>query len=350
MMAKSSDEIFSRSHKLDRPAIEALERADIEELRSMALGDRDSPNRVRAMEALAKSDAPDATEVLSSVINDSATDTYVRAVAAIQVGRLNQPEAEEALLSLLPTVTEPVVRMKIVEALARVGSVDSVEELARVASEDAEPSIRRQAEFSRSVVAYRNGLLGYELPVPTSSAFLKVDPSNSRAVTFVRASREEIKGSLAALGDDTYGLRLSNEVGYRIECGSLRMFLGLDADLIQRGIDALTDRGAMLLGLVAQRSSLDGSFSTRLLVFARTADEDHLRLAVHRTDGKQMLFGSGQVDSSGATFELNAVGGQGSKAVFLRGVLQGPLVSITEAVSSGTIVEQRIPRRAQSAP
>jgi HEAT repeats len=345
-MTNSLDEIFSRSHKLDRSALEALEQRDLQELRSMTLGEKDSPNRIRAMEALVNTGIPEASEVLDTVVKDTNVDAYVRASAATQLGRVDQPETEAILLNQLPTVTEPVVRMKIVQALARLGSVPSLGELARLAREDPDPAVRRQASFSCSVVAYRNGLSGYELPVPAASEILKLDPSSALAVTFGSTSAEETQATLASLGDDTYGLTLSNEVGYRIECGLLRMLLGLNEDLVQHGITALTEKGTMLLGLVAQRSSIDGSFSTRMLAFAWTATQGQFSLAVHRTDGKQLLFGSSVVDDGGATFDLNGVGGTGSKAVLLRGRFEGTLISITEALSSRTTIDHQAPKKA----
>jgi HEAT repeats len=349
-MTNPLDEIFSRSHKLDRSTLEALTQRDLQELRSMTLGQKESPNRIRAMEALVKTGVPETSEVLDTVVKDTSADAYLRASAATQLGRIDQPEAEGVLLNQLPTVTEPVVRMKIVKALARIGSVASLDALARSAREDPDPTVRRQASFSCSVVAYRNGISGYELPVPTSSEILKLDPSSALAVTFGRASAEETQAALASLGDDTYGLTLSNEEGYRIECGALRMLLALDADLVRDGITALTEKGTMLLGLVAQRSSIDGSFSTRLLAFAWAETQDHFNLAVHRTGGQQLLFGSGVVDDGGVNFDLNAVGGTGSMAVLLRGRLQGTLISITEALSSRTTIAQKVPQKAQSPP
>jgi hypothetical protein len=349
-MTNRLDEIFSRSHKLDRSSLEALEQRDFQGLRSMTLGEKGSPNRIRAMEALVITGAPEAPEVLDTVVRDTSADAYLRASAATQLGRVDQPEAEGILLNQLPTVTESLVQMSIVKALTRVGSVASLDALARLAREDPDPAVRRQASFSCSVVAYRNGLSGYELPVPTASEILKLDPSSALTVTFGRASAEETQATLASLGDDTYGLTLSNEEGYRIECGTLRMLLCLNADLAQRGITALTEKGTMLLGLVAQRSSIDGSFSTRLLAFAWTATQGHFNLAVYRTDGQQLLFGSGVVDDGGATFDLNAVGGTGSKAVLLRGRLQGPIISIVEALSSRFTIGQKVPKQAQSPP
>jgi hypothetical protein len=343
------DVIFSRSHTLDQTTLEALEPTDLEELRSMALGRRDSPSRIRAMDALVASAFPEAPEVLGEVLGAPSEDVSLRAAAAAQLGRLAPPEAEDILLNNLPTATDLVLRVRIAEALAKAGSVHSIDMLQELAREDPEATVRRQASFSSSIIAYRSGLSGYEIPVPSATEVLELDPDNSLAFTIGPASVEETRATLSSLGTDTYGLTLSDEVGYRIECGPTRMFLTLAADFVRRrrNVRGVGMKRYMLPGLIAQRSPVNGDMSVRMLLFSWPADDDHFHLAVHRTGGNQLLYGSGVTDGDAAEFELNSIRGRGNMAVLLRGRLQRSAVFFTDALSSPTIVEQAVPQEFQ---
>jgi len=301
------------------------------------------------MEALAATSTPEApevpeAEVLGEVLASESEGVPVRASAAMLLGQLGSRKAEDALLANLSMATDTTLRARIAKALAKVGSVHSIRVLTELA-QDPEPIVRSQASFSRSVIAYRLGLSGFELPVPSAPEMLEVDPSNSLPLKIEPASAEEIRATLSSLGGDTYGLMPSEEVGYRIECGPRRMVLALARDFVQRNITALAMKRYMFFGLIARRSPVDGSFSVSLLLFEWPSDEDRFYVAAHRTDGKQLLFGPGVTDSDAATFELNAVSGRGSKAVLVRGRLQGPAISITEALCSQSIAEQEAPGR-----
>jgi HEAT repeats len=334
------DLLFQTSHRLTQDAVGSLTAADLDQLRSIASGSQPSLYRARAIDALVLAAAPDAPQLLGEILGNPDEDPAVRAAAATQLARTARPEAEDLLLRGLATATNLIVRVKILGALARVGSPFSLSELDPL-TRDPEPAVSRVAAFSRSVIAYRAGLSGHQVPVPDD--FLEVDPKASAPLVVGRAGVEETRATLADLGNDTFGLDLSGRVGLRIDCGLTRLFLLLSEEFSRRGLAGLL-RQPMLPGLIAQRAPSDGSYSVRMVLLAGPEEDKGFHVAVHRTDGGQLLFGSGAVDEEGGTFELRSVQGQGRLAALLRGRVQGSEIIFTEAASSQQVGGQLTPQ------
>jgi HEAT repeats len=336
------DLLFQSSHRLNEEAVRSLTPADLDQLRSIASGSQPSPYRARAMDALVMAATPDVSQVLGDILGNSDEDPAVRAAAATQLTRTGRPEVEDLLLRGLPTATDLVVRVKIAGALARVGSPFALSELDRLA-DDPEPAVSRLAAFSRSVIAYRAGLSGHEVPVPAPDDFLEVDAETSEPLVVGPAGAAETRATLADLGNDTFGLDLSRRVGLRIECGLTRLFMTFSEEFARRGVAGLL-RQPMLPGLIAQRAPSDGSYSVRMVLLAGPQDDGGFHIAVHRTDGSQMLFGSGATDAEGGSFELRSVKGRGSLAAVLRGRIQSSEIVFTEAASSQLVGGQVTPQ------
>src|SRR5262245_33984153 len=143
--------MFQTSHRLDEETVKSLTAADLDRLRSIVSGGEASPHRVRAMDALVMAATPDVPQLLDEILANSAEDPSVRAAAASQLARTGRPEAEDFLLKRLADTKDLIVRIKIVGALARVGSRFSLSEFDRLAR-DPEPAVSRLAAFGRSVV------------------------------------------------------------------------------------------------------------------------------------------------------------------------------------------------------
>jgi HEAT repeat protein len=341
-MPERLDLLFQTSHRLSEEAIRSLTATDLDQLRSIASGGEPSPYRARAMDLLVMAATPDLPQLLAEILGNADEDPAVRAAAATQLARTGRPQVEDLLLRSLPTATDLVVRVKIVAALARVGSPFSLVELDRLTG-DPEPTVSRLAAFSRSVIAYRAGLSGHELPVPAPQDFLEVDVESSAPLVVGPAGVQETRATLADLRNDTFGLDLSSEAGLRIECGLSRLFLTLSEEFVRRGLAGLL-RQPMLPGLIAQRAPSDGSYSVRMLLLAGPQEDGGFHIAVHRTDGSQMLFGSGAEDEEGATFELRSVRGKGSLPALLRGRVQGFKIVFTEAAAAQRVGGQSTPQ------
>lgn len=340
-MTDRLDLIFQSSHRLTEEAMASLTAADVERLRSIASGDEPSLYRAHAMDALARVAIPDVVPVLAEIVGNTDEDAAIRATAAMQLARTGSPEAEDVLLRNLSTATDLVVVLRLLSALARIGTVFSLSELDQVVR-DRQPAVSQLAAFSRSVIAYRAGLTGYEVPAPAAEDLLELDREHAAQIMVGRASAHEIRATLADLRHDDFGVALSNSVGLRIECGLTRLFMTVSDDFVRRGLDGILRR-PMVPALVAQRAPSDGSYSIRMILLAGPDGDGKFHVALHRTDGYPVMFGGGVADDEGARFELRSVRGRGSFAAVVRGRLHGSEIVFTEAASSRRLTGQSAP-------
>lgn len=113
-------------------------RAKIREL----IADPDHDVRATALHALVTLNAPDAAELALAGLGD--TDGFVRSTAAKLLGDIGDPGSADALLPLLLEDSDPVVRQRAAESLARVGGSTAIEGLAR-AVEDPIKEVRLES-------------------------------------------------------------------------------------------------------------------------------------------------------------------------------------------------------------
>lgn len=336
------DLLFQTGHRLDEQAVGSLTSNDLDQLRSIASGAEPSPFRARAMDALVMAGTPDVADVLGEILENPRQDPAVRAAAATQLARTGRTEVEDILLRSLPATTDLVVRLKIVAALARVGSPFSLSEI-DLLTHDPEPGMSKLATFSKSAIAYRAGLPGHEVPVPATGDILDVDTESSVPLAVGPAGPDETRATLASLRNDTFGLNLSSRAGLRIDCGLTRLFLTVSEDFARRGVAGLL-RQHMMPGLIVQRAPSDGSYSVRMVLLTGPTDNRGFHIALYRADGNQLMFGSGAADLEGATFELRSVRGRGTLGAALKGRLQGSEIVFTEAASSRQVADPSAPQ------
>jgi hypothetical protein len=316
MTSERTDEIFWSKHRLDDRLVAALTDEEIERIEAIAQGRVDSPNRVRALDVLAAARGAEAVGALTDTARDESLDSTLRSAAVIHLGRIGGPQAEKVLIGLARETRDPSVRMRVAQALAKTGSPDALTAFDALV-EDEEPRVRRRAAFARSVLAYRHGIAGFELPAPAYGDLIAFPHSHGLPVRSERAPLEEAARALHDLRRDSYGLQLARDDAYAIDCGPTRMLLALEAHTLQTASSAFGDR-PRLLGLVAERSPEDGSYSVKWLVFSTPA-EGGARLAVHRQTGEQVLYGSVDGGSGSGRFELRSVAAIGNPAATVAG-------------------------------
>jgi HEAT repeat protein len=319
MATDATDEIFWGKHRLDERAVAALSQDEIARVEEIARGRVASDFRVKALEVLAAARGAEAVGALVDTALDGSLDSALRAAAVVQLGRKGGAEAEGALVRLVEGEEDVSVRLRAAQALAKIGSPEALKPLGALA-DAADPSVARRAAFARSVLAYRQGLAGFELPRPGNDDLVPPPQHEVAAVESAPASLHEAAAALDDLRQDSYGLRLVREQSYAVDCGLVRLLLALDADAV-RDMSASAEPRPRLLGLVAERSPEDGSFSVRWLVFSTPAERG-LDLAVHRQTGEHVLFGPAVPSRGVVRFELGAVAAVGNPAVQVSGELR----------------------------
>lgn len=327
-MADELRAVLASEHRLDPEVLRRLGDGDVAELRAIAVGEVESPLRVRALGALVAATGADAIPVLGQVVTDPRQDVTARVAAAAQLGRTG-PAAEPVLLTALAD-DDPSVRSSVLSSLGRVGGADALDALADVARRAGEP-FAGQARFAATLAAFRARRRGFE-------------PSDDRLERLAvgRAQRARLRPSVLAEADaataveqlraEGFGVTLDATATLALDCGVDHLVVALDPAAARQPTEAVA-AGPLLAGVVGVQSPVDESYSVRWVVLTWQGDDGAQRLAVHRPSGQAFLTGRLVAEGEAARFELASVAARGNNPVELRGSVRAGQVEL-EGVST----------------
>lgn len=307
------------------------------------LGTNPSLSRARAINLVPSAQIPDREKVLRNVVENEGEDPSLRRLAAIGLWRVNTSEAREALLAAAKTVNDPTTLIGVVKSLGRVGDERALPLLERLRDRDERP-LAEQASFAASLLSYRLGLPGNDLPVP--SEFEKMPPSNQRSIQFVRPEPEEVERFFSSLGNEPYDIELSRESLRQVLCTGAVWMLALNQAFDMEDPLAILRKRKSVVGLLASRNPEKGSYSVGFLLLASPAQgRDHADFLIHRSTGDQAW--AGVITSGGqgeATFAIHTAGRIGIVPIEMEGIWAGNgKLELTRAVSALRVTEKMQP-------
>jgi hypothetical protein len=330
-MSDDLKELLRSGDPLDERA-GLLDDADLDYARALVTGDESGEGRERAMELLVTVRAAGTAAALRRVIYNHAEETGLRARALHYLARLGLG-VEGDLQESASRVSEPALLAETARGLALAGTPDSIPVLRRMAR-NPDKEVRRQAQFSLAVVAFRARLEGFELPVPRKSQLKTPDARHALPLTIEPIGVAQlVAGRRGRL--ETFGLDLDWDRGIRIASPSAEWLLLPERTLQQRDVVALAQAQPVLLGVVAREIEPGGPYATHWLVLSWPGRKDRIHVALHRPSGRQDLYGTAQVDDDEALFELAAVAGPGNEPAEIRGWAKGSVIGL----SAGTVAE-----------
>ncbi|HWN72909.1 MAG TPA: hypothetical protein VNN15_03765, partial [Solirubrobacterales bacterium] len=141
-----------------------------------------------------------------------------------------------------------------------------------------------------SVIAYRAGVAGNELPVPSNEELLTVGEEETFSLSQSEVSEEDFEKLELLPSGELYLVNPTTASTSTIDCGENHMLLCLDSG-VQESIPSLLLQGPTLAGVVAQLDSLGVGYSVRYLVMTWPDGEGGLNLALHHHDGGQAYYG-----------------------------------------------------------
>ena len=332
-------DILHSEHRVSQTRLRGLSVKDTSELHAIASGARRPEFRIKALSVLAATRDPGASEVFRQALRDSAAGFEVRAAGATWLSRLGGMAAEGALLEGLAAETQPIVQHKIVAGLARVGSEASLRRLAE-AVQGFDPAVREHAQFASSVIAYRAGMTGFELPVIGAAQSLPAPALADTSARITAARPEDALRVIEQTAADSHGIVGHIDGVALLECGRRHLAVVVDAPLGAAPADRLSR--PCVAGYVALRAEADGSFATGLLILAWPNDAGGVHLSLNRLSGRAMYFGAGQVDGEALRFRLDAVRAPGATETTVSGMLLGGRIAEMQ-VSSGQTLERLRP-------
>jgi hypothetical protein len=326
---RAVDDLIESVEGFDPLLIENLDAEDLAYASARA-GDPDDPGRDRALNILVRSDPAAAVQVASRLLDlGGDPGALARVVAAIAAaGPMAIPVAVTAA-----SATDPVVAIAAwaaIQQTAGQAQMSAIELLALEASEAAS----EQASFAQSVVAYRTGMTGLELPVPPASSLLELDAdSETLAIQSGAADAGDFARLLHLSSAELYMLSVSAEATTAIDCGDVHMLLALDAGII----DALPDRvvqAPALVGLIAHFSPLGDRYAVHGLVLTWPDDAGGFNVAIHDPSGVQAYFGTGAVADGQAVASLQSVIQPGAVPIAVSIAASPAGVELMQAVSA----------------
>ena len=160
--------------------------------------------------------------------------------------------------------------------------------------------------------------------------------------TILPAPLRETAIAFSFLEHESYGVRLTRDFAFFINCGPEQMLLALDQHWLEGGVAAIGTR-PLLLGVVGQRAQVDGSYSAAWLLLSWPQDATRVCLAVHRPSGPQVLFGSVAINSNGLGFGLRSVRTPGAVPIELEGRIAGSKLEVMIALSGRRRITRRSP-------
>lgn len=308
-------------------------------LRSVLAGNDRSLRREQLLPLVLSSTLPDRLELIRSVLEDLAASSEARRAAAVALGRLNSPEAEDVLIRALDQ-TDRQVLSGAVKALGWIGGPGAYRPLLGVRGR-ADETVVALAEFSARLVAHRHGLAGTELP-PLRMPRRLFPGDAQRTIDFAPARDERIRICLRSIATRSFGMRVDEEHLYEMLCEKSEWMLLLDRRFVENPSDFLRRRSIPCAAAVWTAEHETYSIGA-LGLFEPESVGVAGSLRVCRSMGEPVFDGSLRIDANGIQFAVYAVARPGAFPLVFEGTLDRGEASVSKAFSGPISVAKQRP-------
>ncbi len=322
--------------------IKPLEVFSSDKLVNIVLGRDKSFPRLRALTLLQSSDVIEKINIYKKLLEDEREDSRIRYSVAINLYQINTKETEKILIEAAEKVKDPEVMLGIVKGLGRIGGEKALEIVLKI-KEQADGVLAKQAEFAASVISYRLGLKDYDLPIPED--FFDLPSNEAHPVKVKHPDEREAKICIDSLINEPYGIEISEDHMYQLDCARNRWMMVFNKDFIHsNSIKTLQERKA-ILGLLATRSDERESYSyTHIIFTSPSVDNNKVNILIYHITGKPVFAGEALINANQARFKILSVRGTGIFPIEIHGTFNedGKLI-IEHMVSAMIIREQKHP-------
>jgi hypothetical protein len=207
-----------------------------------------------------------------------------------------------------------------------------------------------QASFAASLISYRLGLQGYDLPMPKQ--YLDIPSSSLQRLEFVTPPKMEADLFEACLAQEPYGIELSKDLHLQFSCpGGQQTMIGFNSGITGgKAIEFLQQRKTFL-GIVATKNSENGRYSASYLIFtAPHIGKAKAEILIYRITGEPAWAGTTtSITANQAKFTIRTVGRIGIVPMEIDGVVNANgEIKITAALIANRVTEKRHPKRLDS--
>lgn len=317
----------------------------IDKLPDVVLGRDPRFERAEAMALLAASSLPQREPVLAQVLENAQEQRQYRVVAAIVLGRILTDAAEKVLLHNLQA-EHPAIH-EVLKSLGRIGDRDALAAIERLKLPETHHA-GGAARFAASLITYRLGIAGHDLPVPGEKELLRAEGTEAQRIELRKLEPGAATAVIEAMRRYPYGrVDFDPEAVTHVQCAGESNMILINREFAAKGtLDRATTRKA-LFAIGALQSPETGDFSPSYLLFTHpsgTAGTVHM--IVTRCSGAFAMAGVGRLVGDGGEYELRSVRRPGARAMLVRGTLADGIVRAAEAISSITREPPRTVRHA----
>jgi len=303
--------------------------------------DRSLPRNI-AINMLPASKIRNSVSILNTLLLDENEDATARRLAAVNLWKSNTATAHGHLLKAAGTVTNPEILGALVKALGRVGGKNAFDTVVAIENK-AQGLLKSQAAFAASLLSYRHGIPGHDLPVPKT--YLPMPVEGQERLKFNAPAPEEVEIFTSSLAREPYGISFSKELMQQFSCQRGGWMMAFNKELsTDGGLSILTSRKT-LLGVLAGKNSADGRYSTSCLMLSSPGRaKGTVNILIYRITGSAVWAGTASVKGNEANFKLQTAGSLGVVPMEMEGSLAaGGTLTIKRAVSATRVTTKKQP-------
>jgi hypothetical protein len=288
----------------------------VEELREAVFGEggqRVSP--VLALSLLRSKEYPEKLEDFQRILRDEAAPPRLRYTAAVELGQMSGREAEAVLLEGLDTKNDLVVR-GVLQSLTQKGGKDAFEAVGVLRHKK---ELARWTEWPLTLMAYRLGERGFEIPFPSSRTILRLDRSRAEEITIQIPKGKDVARAVGPQLEGMLGISPAAEPGVIMQCGGRSMMYLANQEFAGReGLARLVRRPAVQGVVLAHYPVESGRWDVRYFVLTHPGSAPGtVEILVVSPSGVLAFAGEGRIE--GGEFTLWTVEHPGAIPVDVQG-------------------------------
>ena len=246
---------------------------------------------------LASSAVQGKERLLASVVEDTSEPLSTRSAAAVAIGRIESPDAEEALLKLVKEADDRVLP----DVLRSLGPIASPATLSVLDDLRVTPgsAIDLAARYAAALISHRHRLAGHDLPFPEDAALMAAPVGSSRPIDFSPTPDDRAAQVLQDLVQHPFGGVTSDpHLMSDIRCANRPLTLCLNRAVVGSGNGEGVTVSKAVLALVALESRETGHHSVAYVILsAPAAKTGAVEISVRlRSSGSLVLAGVGGRD------------------------------------------------------
>lgn len=313
----------------------AAQEIPIEKLPDVVLGRDRTFERAEAMALLAASSLARREQLLAQVLENTAEERQYRLVAAITLGRILTPSAEKILVGNLKD--EQPALSEVLKSLGRIGSRESLAAIDSLKLPEGHHAVSA-ARFAASLITYRLGIAGHDLPLPDEKNLLRAEGTPAQRIELRKMEAPAAKVVIEALTRFPYGnVEFDLDAVTGVHCAGETNVILINREFSKPGTLVKATQRKALFAIGALQSPETGDFSPSYLLFTHpSATRGTVHMIVTRCSGAYAMAGFGRLEGDGGAYELRSVRRPGARAMLVRGTLADGIVRAAEAISSTT--------------